>query len=323
MVRSSNIGSSIQASALVHSVKPKSLGRRSFRAAFVIATSAILTGCSLAGASHSLVGRPPRGLRAESVVFSSASGNTIHAWFIPGRVRSGAVLLLHGMGSNRASMMGRAEFLNRQGFAVLAPDFQAHGESTGEHVTFGARESLDAAAALEFLRSAAPDERIGVIGVSMGGAATLLGPGPLNVNAVVLESVYPTIRRAVSDRLGTWFGPLSGVGRLFTSTALGLLQRETGVDETELQPIERIQRLRAPLLLIAGSDDRYTTLAEAESLYARAPSPKSFWSIEGAGHEDLHAFTPAEYQRRVGGFLSRLLQRENAQTTTDSSARTP
>ena len=137
--------------------------------------------------------------------------------------------------------MGRAEFLNRQGFAVLAPDFQAHGESTGEHVTFGARESLDAAAALEFLRNAAPDERVGVIGVSMGGAATLLGPGPLNVNAVVLESVYPTIRRAVSDRLGTWFGPLSGVGRLFTSTALGLLERETGVEETELQPIERIR----------------------------------------------------------------------------------
>jgi hypothetical protein len=45
----------------------------------------------------------------------------------------------------------------------------------------------------------------------------------------VLESVYPTIRRAVSDRLATWFGPFSGVGRLFTSSALELLRRETGV----------------------------------------------------------------------------------------------
>jgi len=30
--------------------------------------------------------------------------------------------------------------------------------------------------------------------------------------------------------------------------------------------------------------------------------PKSFWTVTGAGHEDLHAFAPAEYQRRVGGF---------------------
>jgi len=138
-----------------------------------------------------------------------------------------------------------------------------------------------------------------------------------------LESVYPTIRRAVSDRLATWFGPFSGVGRLFTSTALGLLRRETGVAETELQPIAQIGRLRAPLLLIAGSDDPYTPLAESKSLYAQAPSPKSFWSIEGAGHEDLHAFTPEQYQWRVGGFLSRLLRRADGEASTDSTARTP
>ena len=53
-------------------------------------------------------------------------------------------------------MLGRAEFLHRQGFAVLAPDFQAHGESPGEHVTFGARESLDAAAALAYLHARRP-----------------------------------------------------------------------------------------------------------------------------------------------------------------------
>jgi len=297
--------------------------RRSGARIALAACVAVLTGCALAGASHSVVDSPPPSLRAQSVTFPSPSGNIIHAWFIAGRPRLGAVLLLHGMGSNRTSMLGRAEFLHRQGFAVLAPDFQAHGESTGETVTFGARESLDAAAALAYLRRAAPDERVGVIGVSMGGAATLLGPAPLDVSAVVLESVYPTIRRAVSDRLATWFGPFSGVGRLFTSTALGLLRRETGVAETELQPIAQIGRLRAPLLLIAGSDDPYTPLAESKSLYAQAPSPKSFWSIEGAGHEDLHAFTPEQYQWRVGGFLSRLLRRADSEASTDSTARTP
>jgi fermentation-respiration switch protein FrsA (DUF1100 family) len=199
-------------------------------------------------------------------------------------------------------------FLHDDGFTVLAPDFQAHGESPGDHVTFGARESLDAAAAMKFLRDVAPAESIGVIGVSMGGAASLLGPGPIHANAFVLESVYPTIRQAVSDRLATWFGPLRAVGRWFTPAVINIVGSEIGVSEAELQPIARIGRIQAPLLLLAGSKDPYTPLAEAESLYARAPAPKTFWAVQGARHEDLHAFEAAEYERRVGSFLMRYLQ---------------
>jgi alpha/beta superfamily hydrolase len=51
-------------------------------------------------------------------------------------------------------MLERARFLHRLGFTVLAPDFQADGESPGEHVS--ARASLDAAASMTFLRGAMP-----------------------------------------------------------------------------------------------------------------------------------------------------------------------
>jgi len=265
------------------------------------------SGC-LARPSLGRVSPPPAKLDARSVVFASASGSLIHAWLSRGRPGAGAVLLLHGVGSNRESMLGRAQFLHDAGFTVLAPDFQAHGESPGEHVTFGARESLDAAAAMAYLHEMAPSERVGVIGVSMGGAATLLGPGPVPANAYVLESVYPTIRDALSDRLATWFWPLSAVGRWFTSPLIDVVGSEIGVAESELQPIDRIGRLAGPLLLISGTADPYTPLVEAESLYARAPARKSFWAVPGAGHEDLHHFAPREYERRVGTFLSRCLR---------------
>lgn len=264
--------------------------------------------CMLAGPAHSSVAAPPGPLAAENVVFPSSSGSMIHAWLVRGRAGGGSVLLLHGVGDNRSSMLGRVRFLHDDGFTVLAPDFQAHGESPGDHVTFGARESLDAAAAMSFLRDVAPAESIGVIGVSMGGAASLLGPGPIHASAFVLESVYPTIRQAVSDRLATWFGPLRAVGRWFTPAVINIVGSEIGVSEAELQPIARIGRIQAPLLLLAGSEDPYTPLAEAESLYAHAPAPKTFWAVPGAGHEDLHAFEGVEYERRVGGFLARYLQ---------------
>ncbi|MGH7620637.1 MAG: alpha/beta hydrolase [Gemmatimonadaceae bacterium] len=274
-------------------------------------------GCMLARPALARIAPPPAKLDARNVVFASASGSLIHAWLSRGKPGGGVVLLLHGVDSNRESMLGRAEFLHEEGFTVLAPDFQAHGESPGEHVTFGARESLDAAAAMAYLRQTVPDERVGVIGVSMGGAATLLGPGPLHASAFVLESVYPTIRDAVRDRLSAWFWPLSGVGRLFTSPLIDAVGSEIGVSESELQPISRIGSIRAPLLLISGTADPYTPLAEAESLYARAPAKKSFWAVVGAGHEDLHAFAPHEYERRVGSFLARCLR---APATHDSTS---
>lgn len=285
------------------------VGARRLGIAGVLAAVATLSGCAVLGRpSLSHVPPPPAKLNARTVVFASASGSLLHAWLAAGRPGAGAVLLLHGVGSNRESMLGRAEFLHEQGFTVLAPDFQAHGESPGEHVTYGARESLDAASAMAYLHEVAPQERVGVIGVSMGGAATLLGPGPVPANAYVLESVYPTIRDALSDRLSTWFWPLSAVGRLFTSPLLSMVGSEVGVTESELQPIDRIGQIRAPLLLISGTADPYTPLAEAESLYARAPARKSFWAVVGAGHEDMHQFAPREYERRVGSFLARCLR---------------
>jgi uncharacterized protein len=302
------------------------IARCALRATLIVLSTtavAIAPGCMLASPSRSSVAPPPARLAAENVVFPSESGSRIHAWLVRGRPGGGAVLLLHGVGANRSSMLGRAQFLHDDGFTVLAPDFQAHGESPGDHVTFGARESLDAAAAWKFLRDVAPAESIGVIGVSMGGAATLLGPGPIPADAFVLESVYPTIRQAVSDRLATWFGPLSAVGRWFTPAVIDIVGNEIGVSESELQPISRIGKIHAPLLLIAGTEDPYTPLAEAESLYARAPAPKSFWAVKGAGHEDLHLFERQEYEKRVGTFLMRLLQTAPAATSANGGVQAP
>lgn len=266
----------------------------------------VLASCGLARPDQSRIGVAPVALGADTVSFPSASGSTIHAWFARGQTGAGAVLLLHGVGDDRRAMIERARFLRIAGYSVLIPDFQGHGESAGAHITFGALESLDAAAALDYLHVHAPGERAGVIGVSMGGAAALVGPsGPLPVDALVLESVYPTIRDAVRDRLRAWLGP---VGPALTTPLLSFVGREIGVSAEELRPLDRIGSVASPVLIAAGTEDRYTPIAETRALYASAPSPKELWVVAGAGHVDLHAFAPAEYERRIGSFLSRNLR---------------
>jgi fermentation-respiration switch protein FrsA (DUF1100 family) len=224
------------------------------------------------------------------------------------------VLLLHGVHANRLAMVPRARFLHERGYAVLLPDFRAHGESTGDRTTFGMLESRDAVAALCMLRTLAPGERVGVIGVSLGGAAALLGPAPLNADAMVLESVYPTIYLAARNRLNAWLGP---IGKLATPALVRWLEPEVGFDADALRPIDRIATVRAPVFVLAGTADRYTPIDESRALYARAQSPKEFWAVEGAAHVDLHDYAPQEYERRVGTFLERNLAASG--TTTPAS----
>ena len=98
-------------------------------------------------------------------------------------------------------MLDRACFLNQAGYSVLLFDFQAHGESTRDHITFGYLESKDAQAAVGLIHTLAPDEKAGLIGVSMGGAAALLAEPKSDVQALVLEEVYPRINQAITNRL--------------------------------------------------------------------------------------------------------------------------
>jgi fermentation-respiration switch protein FrsA (DUF1100 family) len=275
-----------------------------------LAGGVIAGGLYLSAPAYAVIGPPPRDLPAEPVTLSSASGATLRGWFISGRSGAGAMVLLHGVGANRRSMVPRARLLHAAGFSVLLFDFQAHGESTGDRISFGRREALDARSAVAYLRQRLPNEHIGAIGTSLGGAATLLGPGPLDVNALVLESVYAEIDLAIANRLRVVGGAYLGaavaqpVARLFEILLPPLLD----VRETDLRPIDHIAEATAPILLASGTDDTRTTITEAMALFRRAREPKTFWAVEGAGHVDLERFAPDEYRRRVLPFLMERLQ---------------
>jgi len=202
-------------------------------------------------------------------------------------------------------MVERAGFLHRAGYSLLLFDAQAHGESPGKHISFGHLESLDSRAAVAFLRSQLPAVRIGYLGVSQGGAAALLGPAPLPVQALILEAVYPTLREAVVDRIGIRLGTF---GRFLAPLLLMQVQPRLGVDPDSIAPIEGIRHISAPLLLIAGDQDRHTLLVESQRLFDAAPEPKVLWVLPGAAHVNFHRFNPAEYEHRVLEFLARTLR---------------
>jgi fermentation-respiration switch protein FrsA (DUF1100 family) len=187
---------------------------------------------------------------------------------------------------------------------VLAFDFQAHGESVGKRITFGYLESRDVSAALEYLRTQLPDERIGVIGVSLGAAAFVLARDRPGVAAVVLESMYPTIDQALADRLRLYLGPFGSALKPLLEMQL---KTRLGVSADQLRPIDRVAEVNAPLLIVAGTRDTRTREDETLAIFKAAREPKRLWLVAGADHVNLHDYASDEYERRILDFFSAYL----------------
>ncbi|MCC9602144.1 alpha/beta hydrolase [Stieleria sp. JC731] len=245
------------------------------------------------------VGLPPEALNAESIFIDSESGSEISGWHCVPEKSRGVVVLVHGIRSNRLSMLKRANLLFQNGFSSILIDLQAHGESPGENITIGFKEKLDVCGAVEYARRQHPGQPIALIGVSLGGASALLA-SPLNIDAMVLESVYPRIVDAVDNRVRVRLGPLT---TLASSILIFQLQYRLGISTSELCPIDNIRSVKCPVFILSGSKDLHTTEAETREIYEAAMEPKRLWIVDGAGHEDLYDAAGQQYEQRLIQFL--------------------
>ena len=253
------------------------------------------------------VGQPPTDFPAQIVRIPTESSRFVMGWFARAEKNGPAVLLLHGVRADRTQMLRRARFLIEAGYSALLIDLPAHGESPGDRITFGARESTGVRASIDFLRRELPGQSIGIIGVSLGAASTVLAGLQPSPDAVVIESMYPTIEEAVSDRLTMRLGPLASE---LVPLLLWQLPLRTGVSAAELRPIEKLPSLHAPLFVISGAEDQHTKWVQTQRLYDAAQQPKELWKVQNAAHVDLHSFAPEEYRRRILLFLGKHLRNE-------------
>jgi len=262
-------------------------------------------GSYLSAAVHRTIGDAPPELHAVTVHIPTSSPSVVTGWFIHGQPGAGAVLLVHGVRGSRLDMLERARFLARAGYSILLIDLPGHGESTGDKITFGAREGVGVAAALAFLRRELPSERIGVIGTSLGAAALVLANPQPPADAVILESMYPTIDEAVRDRLAIRFG---FVGAELAPLLLWQMPLQLGVAAEQLRPVDKIAALGSPVLIAAGTADEHTTWAETQRIFSAAKNPKELWAVAGAAHVDLYQYSGKQYEDKVLRFFSRYLR---------------
>jgi predicted MFS family arabinose efflux permease/pimeloyl-ACP methyl ester carboxylesterase len=257
------------------------------------------------------------GANFEPVAFTSTDGNTLSGWYLPaqGEGRRVTFILTHGLFRSRYEMLERGLALWREGYGVLLYDLRRHGASAAEFSTIGYDERHDVAAAFKFVRGREPQNRVVLMGVSMGAAATLLAAAEIQdekLLGVVAESSFLSFTDTVYHHISIIRIPPSRRGgglRVPTFPFATLLVKFTAwrlnfaaADYDLLRAVRKISR---PVLFIGGANDvRMPNATVLEPLYAAAPSPqKRKLVVEGATHGHAYDESPDEYIRAVKEFV--------------------
>lgn len=249
--------------------------------------------------SQRAVPAAPESLGAERVVLSESDAPDLVGWLIPERgAPCGVVAILHGRGSSRDRMLARAELFAEAGMASAVFDFRGHGESGGDVTGFGYHEADDAVRIASAARAFRPDAPLAIVGVSLGAAAAAEAADRLEAQAYVLEIMFSTLSETVARRM-----PAPVFQDAQAAVALSQLGPRLGYSASALRPIDRVARIDAPMLFLAGDQDPWATPQQNRDLAAAAGDNGRLVWFEDAAHIDLLDHAPRLYAEETVQFL--------------------
>jgi pimeloyl-ACP methyl ester carboxylesterase len=259
---------------------------------------------------------------AEDIRFPARAGIWLQGSWLPKRSAEscGTIVFCHEYRSNRWSCRPYCEPLRESGFDIFAFDFRNHGDSDSSPGYAPMQwvsnfEVVDVLAALSYVRTRVGGSRpwIGLLGVSRGGGAAILGasrdPG---VSAVCTDGAFPTNLTQLAYML-RWAKIYIGEGLLYRVTPDWYYSLLCGIARTLaarrhgcrfLRVARAIRRIAPrPLLMIHGAKDNYVAPEVAQQLFERARQPKQFWLVPGARHNGSVTTAGSQYASRLVKFF--------------------
>lgn len=239
------------------------------------------------------------------VEFFTAGGKTLrgvlHLPAVAASSAAPAVVLFHGFTGNRMEShwmfvkCSRALALN--GIASLRFDFYGSGESDGEfrQMTLTG-EIADGRAAVAFLRkqSGIDPQRIGLVGLSLGGAVAATLANSVEAKALILWSAVAHTRR-LGDSIKRTTRKIPGKPGAFEYDAREIHPRLME-DVLKVEPIRHLVPYKGATLIIHPEKDELIPVSHARDFYHAAKSEtKEIVIVRGADH----VFTSNPWEQEV------------------------
>lgn len=206
------------------------------------------------------------------------------------------------------------------GFNILVIDIRCHGLSSGKYDYVGIGEDSDMMAWAKILKERFHNKEVWMHGICMGSNTAILASvnpeavdssGARLFDGMVLEGPYVSFRENYKEHLI--------VGKHPVFPLLGMVMRQirrhTGVDVDKAAPIDFVDKLEVPVLVLAGKKDLYSVPDKTKILFEKIASPRKdlVWFEEG-GHSHLRINDEALYDSVIRSWFQepdRAQNREN------------
>ena len=226
----------------------------------------------------------PPGLPFEDAWFQAADGTQLHGWYVPGKDPHGVVLFCHG---NAGNITHREEILHRlrdvAGVTVFIFDYRGYGRSQGKPSGKGVLEDARAARAWLARREAVAEDRLILMGESLGGVVAVDLAAEKGARGLILESTFTSLADVGAYHF-PWF-------------PVRLLVR------TRLDALAKIKNYHGPLIQSHGDADTIVPYKLGRRLFDAANEPKQWITFPGGDHNDLRS---RSYYEKLGQFVAGL-----------------
>lgn len=242
---------------------------------------------------------------------TSATQNLqLHAVYFPATQKTNkTIVVAHGYRENHRSMASYIHLFHRQGYNVLAPDDRGAVGSEGKYIGFGWPDRLDYLKWLQLLlKKEGSQQKIGLFGVSMGGATVMMISGEhlsKQVKAICEDAGYSSIEGELTHELKAQFNlpkqPL-------ITTADWAVQQHTGFSFKKASSVDQLKRNHLPTFFIHGGKDNFVPTKMVYQNYRASAGPKQLWVVPGAAHAMSYYDHPQLYSQKVSRFFAKYLK---------------
>ncbi len=205
-------------------------------------------------------------------------------WLPQPRADAPVLLYLHGARWDVRGSAHRMRRMHELGFSVLGIDYRGFGQSSPALPSEDLAHE-DAQAAWQWLAQQHPQARRYLFGHSLGGAiAVRLAAEVPDLAGLMVEGSFPSIPDVVRNFKWGWL-PVSPL----------ITQR--------FDAASRIGQVKAPVLVVHGSNDSLIPPDLGRALYERAPAPKRWVLVEGGSHHSTNGLGQPQYQAAVAALF--------------------
>ena len=213
------------------------------------------------------------------------------------------VLISHGHGDNKYTGIRFVRVFRDLGYSTVIYDLRGHGHNKPFVCTMGLNESKDLIEVLAAVRERFPDAEIGLHGLSMGCATTVMAlKYKPEVRFAVADCGYGFLENICLDTIKSLRAPAWMM--FFVNLACS---HRYGYRPSDVKPIDSLDDNEIPVCFIHGTEDKLISYHQSEWMYARNKgSRKELHLIPESAHAKAWAHDPAAYEKIVSDFIASL-----------------